>query len=263
MILYGVLAAASRHQAIWMDQGEHEAEFYHGLSLRLVIEALSASETTYDDDLLVAVVLLRVHEEIAQSTDRYLHLHGMSRLLASIPTFAHSGGLAEAACWLSLRQDLFVSLTIGQRPTLVLEHYDQSSAFKFRDDGACANVIILILAKILRLVYSAESQLEEEWALLEGDVVRWNDRRAKLFRPIFEEDLDLNKNRPFPVICMINAPQGKLCTMLSQVSAEILTDSKLWLFSTTMPVKFSFYFTDLRNKWLQDFTLHGKDEQQM
>ena len=46
MVLYAVLAASSRHQAMFMSHGEHEASFYHGLCLRLVIEALSASETT-------------------------------------------------------------------------------------------------------------------------------------------------------------------------------------------------------------------------
>ena len=193
-----------------MSQPEHEASFYHGQSLRLVIEALSASETTYDDDLLASVVLLRMHEEVEQWTDKYLHLRGIGRLLASIPTFAHSGGLAEAACWLSLRQDIFVSLLTGKPPTLTLEHYDQSSAFRFRDDGNCANVIILVFAKILRLVGSSDAPSEDEWTLLEGDVKRWNDRRTRLFRPIYEEELDLNNNRPFPVICMINGPQGEL-----------------------------------------------------
>lgn len=211
MVLYSLLALSSRHCAILNIQEEHEASFYHGHCLRLVIDALSAAERSYDDTLLTAVVLLRSYEEIEQSTDRYLHLQGMGRLVAAIPTFAHSGGLAEAACWLSLRQDIFVSLINSQPPTLYLENYDQSSAFRFRDDGACANVIILIFAKILRLANSSEASYhDEQWADLESDVGKWNDRRVHLFQPIYDEEADVDSGRPFPVICMINAPQGTI-----------------------------------------------------
>ena len=208
-MLYSVLALSSRHQAILLNQKEDEASFYHGQCLRLVIEALSASGATYDDNLLSSVVLLRVFEEIEPSTDHYLHLQGMGRLLAAIPTFAHSGGLAEAACWQCLRQDIFVSLVNCQPPTLCLENYVQSAAFRFRDDGACANIIILLFARILRLVFSPiDKQDKEDWASLEADVETWNERRIRLFQPVYYDDLDINHDRPFPTICMINPPQG-------------------------------------------------------
>ena len=208
MVLYAVLAASSRHRALLMEQPEDEASFYHGQCLRLVIDALSSSER-HDDNLLASVVLLRVYEEIEQSTDTHLHLQGMGRLMSTIPGFAHSGGLAEACCWMFLRQDIFVSVVTCQPPTSCLENYDRSEAFKFRDDGACANVIVLLFAKVLRLVHSANQDGDNEhWLVLESDVERWNERRQMLFQPVYEEDLDLDEDRPFPVICMINGPQG-------------------------------------------------------
>lgn len=104
IILYAILAVSSRHQAFVADhRNQHEADFYQSRCVNLVIDALSSVETTYDDNLLVAVVLLRVYEEIEHSTDMHFHLRGMGRLLASIPEFAHSGGLAEAASWQALR----------------------------------------------------------------------------------------------------------------------------------------------------------------
>lgn len=210
MVLHSLLALSSRHLAIQFDQSQDEASFYHGECLSLLIEALSDSETTYDDNLLSTVVLLRVYEELEQSTDTYLHLGGAGRLLSAIPTFAHSGGLAEAACWQSLRQDIFVSLVTSQPPTLRLESYDQSSAFQFRDDAACANVIVLLFAKILRLTFATEyhhDRPNDSWTALESDIERWHDRRLRLFQPILEEHSDLNHCRPFPVICMLNPPQ--------------------------------------------------------
>lgn len=209
MLLFSVLALSSMHQAVSNAQSQHEASFYHGECLRVLIDALSDDEATYDDTLLASVVLMRVYEEIERSTDDYHHLRGIGRLLDAIPTFAQSGGLAEAACWQSLRQDIFVSLLNAQAPTFDLANYDQSSAFRFRDEGACANVIVLLFAKVLRLTYSAsETQLADTWASLEADIERWNERRYRLFQPIFEEDVDVENGKPFPVSCLINPPQG-------------------------------------------------------
>lgn len=76
MVLFSVLALASMHQAVPNSQSQHEASFYHGECLRLLIDALSDDEGTYDDNLLASVVLMRVYEEIDRSTDDFHHLRG-------------------------------------------------------------------------------------------------------------------------------------------------------------------------------------------
>lgn len=210
MVLYAILATSSRHLAILSKQPEPaEASFYHGQCLRLVIEQLSGPETLYDDNLLSTVVCLRVYEEIEYKDDNHLHLSGTSRLLRAIPTFAHSGGLGEAACWQSLRQDIYICLTRGLPPSLHLESFEQSSVFTFRDDAACANVIILWFAKILRLAYSGERHDSTMWNRLALDVEAWNDRRLRLFQAIYYDDFDTADNRPFPMIHVISPPQGR------------------------------------------------------
>ena len=200
-----MLAVSAKHQSIVNAHPEHEASFYHGQCLRLTIDALSESET-YDDELVASVVLLRVYEEFEPSNNTYMHDYGISRLLAAIPTFAHSGGLAEAACWQYLRQSIVVSLQTRQRPTFQLEYYDHSSASRFQDDGACANVIVLLFAKLLRLANSP-GESPDEWHALDTSVEKWNDRRKRLFQPVFEQQAGVD-GRPFPVICMTNLPQG-------------------------------------------------------
>lgn len=98
----------------------------------------------------------------------------------------------------------------AQQPTFALANYDQSSAFKFRDEAACANVIVLLFAKVLRLTYSTADALPlYNWALLEADIERWNDRRCRLFQPIYAEDPEIEGGKPFPLCCMLNAPQGR------------------------------------------------------
>lgn len=135
-----------------------------------------------------------------------------------------SGGLGEAACWQSLRQDIYICLTRATPPDLELESFEQSSVFTFRDDAACANVIILWFAKILRLAYSNDSEAaaaSTTWSRLAMDVETWNDRRMRLFQPIYYEDFDTTANRPFPVIHMISPPQGKSVLYTNNLQAWI------------------------------------------
>ncbi|KAF2159839.1 hypothetical protein M409DRAFT_70737 [Zasmidium cellare ATCC 36951] len=208
LVLFSLLAISSRHLAILTQQPEPaEASFYHGQCLRLVIEQLAQPGSIHDDNLLATVVCLRIYEEIEHKTDNHLHLAGTSRLLRAIPTFAHSGGLGEAACWQSLRQDIYICLTRGLPPSLDLESFEASSVFTFRDDAACANIIVLWFAKILRLAYSNDHKASTDWNRLALDVEAWNDRRLRLFQPIYYEDFDTTDDRPFPVIHMISPPQ--------------------------------------------------------
>ena len=212
MLLYSILALSSRHQALLQKQDEHEASFYHGQCLQRVIEALSL-DMSYDEELLATVALLRVYEEVEATTDTFLHHSGIRRLLAAMPTFANSGGLAEAACWLSLRQEIFVSLVNREPPSLYLSDYDQSSAHGMLDDGACANIITLLFAKVLTAIWSPtpDSQNIQQ---LERGIKTWDDRRQSLFQPIFYQGVDLRNNVLFPRMCLVNASQGKSLIIL-------------------------------------------------
>ncbi|GIZ47553.1 hypothetical protein CKM354_001064100 [Cercospora kikuchii] len=210
MVLYAILALASRHLGIMSGQSEEPAEaaFYHGQCLKFVIEQLQGPEALYDDSLLASVVCLRIYEEINFTNDQAHHLAGTDRLMRAIPTFAISGGLGEAACWQSLRQDIYMSMTRSKPPSFNLENFELSSVFTFRDDGACANVVILLFAKVLRLTYTESEQNNiAAWKRMAQDIEAWNDRRLRLFQPIYYEDLDVTQNRPFPIIHCITPPQ--------------------------------------------------------
>lgn len=207
MLLYAVLAIAAGHQAS-NDEDRHEASKYHGRCLELVIPALSQPESCFDDVLLATIVCLRCYEEFNTQADDFLHLNGTARLLSAIPHFSHSGGLAESASWQALRRDIYVSLIQKQPPTFELDNYDKSSVFNSLDFGAAANVIILLFAKILRCLYSFESNSNyTSWQGLEVAVDQWNAQRV--FQPSYYEDTQPESGKPFPTICMISAPQGE------------------------------------------------------
>lgn len=213
MVMYALLTVASRHQSIMLGSDETEANTYHGHCLEYLIPALSRPEETYDDNLLVTVVILRLYEELDNQKDKKCHLLGSSRLLNTISKFSSSGGLAEAASWLFLRQAIYVCLVQKEPWELCLENYESSFVFECPDDdGSYANVIIFLFAKILRLISRSRETPSldlHDWLSLEESVERWNDAKPFSFTPLQYRDVDIAENQPFPELWMVSPAAGK------------------------------------------------------
>lgn len=206
MMRYAVLALSSRHQAILTKGDELEANYYHGKSLELLIEALSAPEETYDENHLTTVAILRHYEELGNDDDNRTHLLGTTRLLNAVSKFSLSGGLGETASWWILRQDIYVALVHKEPMSVNLSTYDQASAFDLEDDGAYSNMVVLLVARILQLLHSpAHSTNISAWETLETEVDAWNDAKPDTFQPVFYEAADLTQDRAFPTICMLSS----------------------------------------------------------
>ncbi|THY25687.1 hypothetical protein D6D01_04995 [Aureobasidium pullulans] len=155
---------------------------------------------------MVAIVLLRFYELFSFQAESSLNLDGIACLLSATPMFSNLGGLAEAASWIGLGQDLLVAQTNKQAPKYPLENYDRTSAIRRSDAGSAASRIILLLAKIMRRVFSTGSEPHKDsWTYLENSIEDWND--SKGFRPLFQQDARA-ANKAFPIISMISAPQG-------------------------------------------------------
>ncbi|THW71970.1 hypothetical protein D6D19_06928 [Aureobasidium pullulans] len=204
ILLFSVLAASSRHQALEEDELQ-EASDYYCKCLELVVQALSQPVSCFDENLLVAIVLLRFYELFSFQAESSLNLDGIACLLSATPMFSISGGLAEAASWIGLGQDLLVAQTNKQAPKYPLENYDRTSAIGRSDAGSAASRIILLLAKIMRRVFSTGSEPHKDsWTYLENSIEDWND--SKGFQPLFRQDARA-ANKAFPIVSMISAPQ--------------------------------------------------------
>lgn len=213
MVMYALLTVASRHQSIMRGTDEMEASMYHGRCLEYLIPALSRPEDTYDDNLLVTVVILRLYEELDNQKDKKCHLLGSSTLLNTVARFSSSGGLAEAASWLFLRQAIYVCLVQKEPWELCLENYESSLVFECPNggDASYANVMIFLVAKILRLIsHSREtaSTDPQDWLSLEESVERWNDAKPFSFTPLRYREIDISNNRPFPELWMVSPAAG-------------------------------------------------------
>lgn len=210
MVLKAVLALAARHDAILANADDWEASSYHGQCLELLISALDRPEHTYDDNLLVTVVILRIYEELEHSSDERFHLLGSNRLINLMSLSASSGGMAEAVSWQFLRQAIYASIVQYQHFQLDLHNYERSSMFRRDDDAALANMAIFHCAHIIQLCRNfPQSQVEgSAWQNVADAIDKWHQLRPITWQPLRYQPADLDADRPFPEIWMMAAPAG-------------------------------------------------------
>ncbi|KAI0884272.1 uncharacterized protein GGS22DRAFT_189401 [Annulohypoxylon maeteangense] len=195
VILNGVLALAARHLFITGDLEEDLSEPYVSDSLHTLIVALEDPLAHWDENFLVAVILLRLHEEIGEIDERCHHL-GASRIINTSSSFAADGGLRESASWVSLRQHIYVSLTTQRPLDLSLENYRCSSIFRESHEEAWANRIIFCFAHILKNVFENDTLgrlSQEKWTELDAEVDEWDNTKPWTFAPLAEDQF-VDKN---------------------------------------------------------------------
>ena len=131
-----------------------------------------------DADAQTKGAVLEVEEEY--------HRFGQTRLLNTISVFASSGGMAEAATWLSLRQEIRVSFTTKSAFKIELANYTESRAFIAEDEGSWANRIVFLTAKILTAIFNEILAISpKEWNSLSLEVEAWNEDKPTSFDPMW------------------------------------------------------------------------------
>lgn len=143
--------------------------------------------------------------------DNRCHQLGSTRLLNSIAKFSSSGGLGEATSWISLRQNIYLALVHREPIGIRLENYIESNAFNKCDDGAWANVMVHLFAKVLALAFDPQQNgSAEKWHALEGETERWNESKPDSFSPISFQAPTSGEQNIIPEIWMLNSYHGKL-----------------------------------------------------
>lgn len=192
VILNGILGVAARHLWLMSKEPEDHSQPYVDQCLNALIVALADPLAHWDENFLVAVILLRLHEEMGDA-DEGLHHLGTARILNSISSFAADGGLRESASWVSLRQHIYVSLTSQQPLNLSLENYRHSAVFRDFDDESWANRVIFLFATILQTIFeetgepNTNSLTKEKWNELHSEVDEWEHTKPWTFSALHIE----------------------------------------------------------------------------
>ncbi|KAJ5933259.1 hypothetical protein N7516_007748 [Penicillium verrucosum] len=197
VLRYAIFAFSSRHLNRQDNSDVTEALQYHNLCLQLLIPALSGAREHITEDILAAVAILRQHEEM-DGEDNQFHLTGTTHILNTVSTFGSSGGLGEAAAWLCLRQDIYISLT-SQRPLRTnLQSFYQSDVFQRNDDFAWSSRMVFLLANILQgaftdsIITHGTDQIEE-----------WYSTKPHTFDPVRSISQGPGPDQRLPTIWML------------------------------------------------------------
>ncbi|KAJ6014197.1 hypothetical protein N7540_008788 [Penicillium herquei] len=213
------MALTARHDAILTGNSDWEASSYHGQCLELLIPVLDQPENTYNENLLITVVILRICEELENNTDEKFHLLGSNRLINLMSRSASSGGLAEAVSWQFLRQAIYASVVQYQPLQLNLENYQCSTMFQRTDDAAVANMIIFHCAQIIQHCRDGPGALVgiSSWRHSAKSIEDWHQSMPTTWQPLRYQAPNIATDRPFPEIWMMSAPAG-LSTLDSDIA---------------------------------------------
>ncbi|CAM1501250.1 Fc.00g104120.m01.CDS01 [Cosmosporella sp. VM-42] len=205
VLRYAVLAFSSRHLNRHMIATNTEALEYYNKCLGLLIESVSEQGGQVSEEVLAAIAILRQYEEM-DADDRELHLAGTIRIVNSMSIFDFNGGLGEAAAWLCLREDIYVSL-VKQCPLRTnLDTFLQSEVFQRTDDAAYACRMVFLLAKVLSCAFSGCTPCPPEQ--LEGiraEVDAWFESKPPSFNPIRDYPRNREEGRLLPEIWVLSA----------------------------------------------------------
>lgn len=240
ILLYGILALTSRMDALSTGSvSDLECTYYHSKCIKLLIEALSRPPETYDSVLLAAVVISRLYEENDTQTDTLTyHLSGTRNLVSNdvITRLAKEGGLAEAACWVHLRQTIYVSIVHRQHISIPVDVYKALTAFKRNDNTSYANWAVYIFAQVLLEFFPDPCQErslspEDAWEQIEMELDIWYRERTSTFEPYYYEPANTELDHPFPCMWMASMAPSKLILDNEELPTDV---SELLQCNTTM-----------------------------
>ncbi|EWG47703.1 hypothetical protein FVEG_07755 [Fusarium verticillioides 7600] len=204
VLRYAVFAFSSRHLNRDKPDTSTEALEYYNSCLSVLIEAVDKASGHIDEETLAAIAIPRQYEEM-DAEDMEMHLTGTSRIVNSMSEFDFNGGLGEAAAWLCLRQDIYVSLTRLRPLRSNLENYLQSDIFRRTDDAAYANKMVFLLARSLSSIYPSDSSISNEsLESIRLEVDSWFDSKPAAFNPILETARNKDEGKLLPTIWVLS-----------------------------------------------------------
>ncbi|KXG49523.1 Protein of unknown function DUF3468 [Penicillium griseofulvum] len=202
ILRYAIFAFSSRHLDRQDKRDVTEALQYHNCCVQLLIPALSGREHI-TEDILAAVAILRQHEEM-DGEDNQFHLTGTTHILNTVSTFGSSGGLGEAAAWLCLRQDIYISLT-SQRPLRTnLQSFFHSDVFQRNDDFAWSSRMVFLLANVLQCAFTNTTITD----VTDHEIEEWYSTKPHTFDPVRLVPQGPGPDQRLPIMWMLLPVHG-------------------------------------------------------
>ncbi|KAH7235344.1 hypothetical protein BKA59DRAFT_495937 [Fusarium tricinctum] len=202
IIRYAICAFSVRHfhRCRGDEDGDSQALDYQNRCLNLLIPSMTG-DYQITENILTAVALLRQNEEMDEDDHRF-HLEGISGILNMIPDYSTMGGVAEAACWLCLREDIYVSSTTQTPIKTVLDCFPKSASILRNDDYSWASQSILNLALLLQSAF-CKPRNASDMVHAEAQISKWEASKPTSYKPIYFKARSREKDSCFPEVWML------------------------------------------------------------
>lgn len=203
LLRHAICAFSARHlhRAEGRTGGEEEALDHQNKCLELLIPAMSGGQFI-SVSTLTAVAVMRQNEEMDEHDHRF-HLEGASRIFNMAPQFATVGGLGEAAAWLCLREDIYVSLTTQSPMNIRTDSFYRSATILQDSDFSRTQRMVVGLAVLLKRAFT--SPLDQADILAsETEITEWHRSKPASFEAIYYRPRSLKDNRCYPEIWMLS-----------------------------------------------------------
>jgi hypothetical protein len=119
-----------------------------------------------------------------------------------IPDYSTIGGVAEAACWLCLREDIYVSSTTQTPIKTVLDCFSKSASILRNDDYSWASQSILNLALLLQSAF-CKPRNALDMVHAEAQISKWEVSKPTSYKPIYFKARSREKDSCFPEVWML------------------------------------------------------------
>ncbi|KAJ6140500.1 hypothetical protein N7470_010296 [Penicillium chermesinum] len=189
LLLSAILAFSAASICHSNDGGRRmveKAEFYHLQSIRILLRVTSTIQDAISNgEMLAAICLLRSFEIISHNLTSQNHLQGCYSILASHSIQLQSeSGLARAAFWNYLREDITMALI--ERRRLMIDLSDEHLPQELEFDDDYANHITVRLGQVINKCFSDDLHPFEIsiYDALKHNLKTWYDRLPASFTPI-------------------------------------------------------------------------------
>ncbi|KAG2413960.1 hypothetical protein HFD88_003151 [Aspergillus terreus] len=218
LLLYACLAIAARHLSHSTNSvPPNAADEYHERCIAILLPGLESRDFQQNiETLLAATVILRLFEQISShnpSNDQQRHLLAGSVYIGSQIDCATSGGLAEAAFWVFVMQDIQFALAYRKPLRLTLSPFAGKLRQKwahnmYEMDRDWTHRAIWLLAETINYCYARNTPLPMDTMDgkdLKMKIREWETERPESFRALHVSPPNPAIGRAFPVVWFTNA----------------------------------------------------------